>query len=756
MAESHLKLIDSASQSSNAHKLPLPLQQLRGQSRQFFSEKLASCFERVDDTFFDLADRAENNTEQATYFDAMRLIRLGRKGIEQRFLNAIEYAFNSLADENYQGHVERADVDDADELEVLDNEALEETIATEAMVSKLSGRCKDVLKSLVARFDFMASATVTAHNNPLGPEVICHALRDSLSELELPVRSKLVFFKLIDRYLIEEMNDWLNVANDRLREIGVLPDLEKRQRARDMARKANRLRATSARLNAASHSPLSKPNAAVHTGNEVSEASQLIDQLQEVIHQSGGDTAPGNMGGSRPTMAMDDLVALVSSLQESRAEDADSDQSMLGLIQSRLQAQGQGLRSRDHKVVQVLDQMFDQIRQQQSLAGGGFNRQLQKLEMPILRIALRDGSFFDQQEHPARQLLNEIADVAIGYSDEKDIQSDALGKGVASVIEQLGKSESVDNSALTELLLDFIALVEKERRRVLMMEQRIVDEVAASEKVNYAHRQVKALLSNRMKGRRLPRVLVAFAQEAWCRVLFMAHLKYGRDSNQWKTAVRVIDHLLYLTLNEGIPASKSKPVIETARQRLQDIAYDPYKLGRLIGGLEQLLYKSGKVVEDKQTIDTKATVAESRTESEAKPSAADSPADAGSTAPHLELVQVDKLSADLPGDSTDTESQAEKMDDDYLSLADALGRGAWVDFVDQQSTSHRCKVAGIISPPGKYIFVNRQGAKIAEISRYEIAKNIKDKKLTVLDNGQVFDRALQNVIQGIRHQRQTA
>ena len=37
-----------------------------------------------------------------------------------------------------------------------------------------------------------------------------------------------------------------------------------------------------------------------------------------------------------------------------------------------------------------------------------------------------------------------------------------------------------------------------------------------------------------------------------------------------------------------------------------------------------------------------------------------------------------------------------------------------------------------------------------------IAKNIKDKKLTVLDNGQVFDRALQNVIQGIRHQRQTA
>ena len=753
MTESHLKLIDPSKPHrkvpASGHQLPLPLQQLREQSLTFFAEKLATCFEQVDDTFFDLADRAENNTEQAGYFDAMRLIRIGRKTIEQRFAEELASAFNQLSDADYHGRAKTSGNEDVDELEVLDNEALEETIATEAMASKVSGRCKDVLNNLVARIDFMVPATVTAHNNPLGPEIICHALRDACGNLEITVRCKLVFFKLIDRHLIDAMNDWLNVANDRLRDVGVLPDLEKRQRAREMAKKANRLRSMSARQNASASSPsraAAQPEGSALSNTEISEESALINQLQAGLTQSsaggagtgvGAGSGDGVVSGGLPPLGIDDLVSLVTQLQGHRVDAGNADESMLGLIQSHLQSQGnQVLRGRDQSVVQVLDGLFSHIQKQPELLGNGFGQQLRRLEMPILRIALRDGAFFDQQEHPARQLLNQITDVAVGYKDESDIQSDTLGRAVKDVIDQLNQQETVDNSALTELLLGFIALVEKERRRVLMMEQRIVDEVAASEKVNLAHRHVKTLLNNRMKGRRLPKALVAFAQEAWCRVLFMAHLKFGRDSNQWKTAVKTFDHLLYFCIKDGMPLAKARPVVETARQRLQDIAYDPHKLNRLIAGMEEYLnWRHGRSVQDGAGSDKSAA------------KTADS---------SQELVDVEQLSADLPGESGSDTEENPNIDDDYLNMADSLGRGAWVDYIDQQSDTHRCKVAGIISPPGKYIFVNRQGAKVAEISRYEIAKRIKDKQLVVLDSGQVFDRALQHVIQGIREQRQTA
>ncbi len=49
-----------------------------------------------------------------------------------------------------------------------------------------------------------------------------------------------------------------------------------------------------------------------------------------------------------------------------------------------------------------------------------------RLQLPILKVALKDRSFFTDRKHPARQLINEIARTSIGWeSSSKDTQ-DAL------------------------------------------------------------------------------------------------------------------------------------------------------------------------------------------------------------------------------------------------------------------------------------------------------------------------------------------
>jgi len=60
-----------------------------------------------------------------------------------------------------------------------------------------------------------------ANSNPLGPEIICNALNDALEPLDIDIRSKLVFFKLIDRYMIDGMGVLLKSGNEMLREMGV-------------------------------------------------------------------------------------------------------------------------------------------------------------------------------------------------------------------------------------------------------------------------------------------------------------------------------------------------------------------------------------------------------------------------------------------------------------------------------------------------------------------------------------------------------
>ena len=74
--------------------------------------------------------------------------------------------------------------------------------------------------------------------------------------------------------------------------------------------------------------------------------------------------------------------------------------------------------------------------------------------------------------------------------------------------------------------------------------------------------------------------------------------------------------------------------------------------------------------------------------------------------------------------------------------------------MDREPPNRRCKVAGIISPPGKYIFVNRQGAKVVEMNQNAVADGIKDENLVVVESVRMFDKALEQVIKGIRTNRQ--
>jgi len=316
MNNSRLKLIDTEGLKAKAFKFPAPLRDLRDMTRKSLSEKLSTVFEHVDDTFFDLADRAESNSEQTAYFDAMRMIRLERKAIEQKFSISIDQAFQQLGDVNYQGIAYDSEKPGGFNLEVIENEDLEETIALDAMVSKVSQHEKHELKKIIARINFLVPAEVMANSNPLGPEMICNALNDALEPLDIDIRSKLVFFKLIDRHMIDGMGALLKSGNEMLREMGILPDLDKkhpmrRSQAKNAATRRPITKAQPAQV------PMSGVGSNPNVGNHdelfagFDENDQLLVQLQSLLQQS-ELIAPV---ADTESVELNDLVSLVSSLQ---------------------------------------------------------------------------------------------------------------------------------------------------------------------------------------------------------------------------------------------------------------------------------------------------------------------------------------------------------------------------------------------------------------------------------------------------------
>ena len=95
-----------------------------------------------------------------------------------------------------------------------------------------------------------------------------------------------------------------------------------------------------------------------------------------------------------------------------------------------------------------------------------------RLHIPLLKVALLDKSLFSRASHPARRLLNEIAAAAIGWETGSEGMRDSLHLRVERIVQRLLNDFTEDTTLFAELLHDFLAFSQDERRRNELLEQR--------------------------------------------------------------------------------------------------------------------------------------------------------------------------------------------------------------------------------------------------------------------------------------------
>ena len=70
----------------------------------------------------------------------------------------------------------------------------------------------------------------------------------------------------------------------------------------------------------------------------------------------------------------------------------------------------------DHMVIDVVGGLFEQILSDPKVPPG-MARQLARLQLPVLRVALGDVTFFSSRRHPVRRFVNRIASLACAFDD---------------------------------------------------------------------------------------------------------------------------------------------------------------------------------------------------------------------------------------------------------------------------------------------------------------------------------------------------
>jgi len=86
-----------------------------------------------------------------------------------------------------------------------------------------------------------------------------------------------------------------------------------------------------------------------------------------------------------------------------------------------------------------------------------------------------------------------------------------------------------------------------------------------------------------------------------------------------------------------------------------------------------------------------------------------------------------------------------------LRQVQRLRIGSWVEVFDEDDPL-RCKLVARIDSNDRLVFANRTGMKVREWNTGSLAQALHRGEVRVLDDGALFERALESVLEGLRQQ----
>ena len=471
---------------------------------------------------------------------------------------------------------------------------------------------------------------------------------------------------------------------------------------------------------------------------------------------SGARASSGHSARQRPCMDKPQLFAEINKhinhLVSHRSELASNGQITRDLA-AAIKQLGQGeeggrMHRNDASVFQVVENTFASFGE--SIVVAPEVRQvINRCEVPMLKLALKKPVLFEQENHPIRRLFNEMAKYAIGL-EQGDCEDNKIYQQMVSLSETMS-ADSFEERNLPLMLSEFMSIIDRDKRVTSISEKREIERVAAREKINWARTRVEEEVAKRMVGQNYTQEVIDFVQRSWCLVLHMAHQQKGEVSSDWQVALKLLDNLLYLVSR---PATEKDlkyrhELIKHLDVRLGHISTDIAQRSLQIGQLSEALGlnpeppRSAKISEIAPVAKKWANklVKKYRSATQAE----------DSLVGEVKRVLMSAVKTELPGKNiSQAVHDAETLDSDAQRRLAAMKTGCWIELGGDIKAHKRGKLAGIVGPSWKYVFVDNQGKLIAERDRARLAVDILNGTVTVLDNSYLFDKAIKEAITQIK------
>nr|WP_314898761.1 DUF1631 family protein [uncultured Deefgea sp.] len=712
---------NNPSRSTRATAMDPMLLACRDLALKMLSQSLEGFFSRLEDTYFELADKTFDRKLRDDYFAARVETHNKREFLAEQFRLNFLAAFNESLQAANSTKTQKAESPffkvnaKPDQLSLVANDEYEENLSADLIIQSFKNTGGEELTELEQRFAGLMPEQKNGAVNPMSPESICESFLQACKQLETGLDARLIALKSFENELSNQVADVYRHVNQYLISQNVQRVVPQYQVKRQEHSKTP--------------TDVTQQIAQANISNPVLTATAPIETAQPLGAHLDALAAGTATQSSSPVEDTPGWLSFLDVLQhkaprlEGLSDESGSSifqHNMLGMLRSSGWAKN--LPPMDAMTLELIAMLFEHIFDDDRLSDS-VKGLIGRLQIPVLKVAMLDAGFFASKSHSARLLLDTLAEASLDAPEMKqgEHRYDKLAAIVGNVCSQFVDDVVVFQDALTEL----VAFLANEAKQAEVAAQQDAQELVQHEIAELGVITAQELVGERLVRAEVPVLVSSFLAQYWPKALAKSFDAQGEAGAEFVHKLKVMDDLIW-----------SVQAKQGAEERFALVNLLPVMLKTL----EDSAREEGMTSDEAKSFFAQLV----HCHAAAIRNGLRSPVEAKSQGPSqaapipVEASTIEKpgllVNETLPFIAKGKESESPSV----LPL-----RGEWVEWISEQDDVLRLRLSWISPQETRYLFTNRLGGNGKAFLKQELLDALvlgRVRRLAL--EGSLTDRAL--------------
>lgn len=374
-----------------------------------------------------------------------------------------------------------------------------------------------------------------------------------------------------------------------------------------------------------------------------------------------------------------------------------------------------GINEEQQVAIDVVDRFFVSLKDNPRLTDSAV-QQLNKLEIPVLKVLLNTEGFFAETNHAVRQVMNRIAQ--LGAKGSRLNPSNQAK--VESLVRRILENFDDDTGIFDEVLASLDEMVDRQSKSYSKNAERVAAAAEGVYRVDQAKGAVIQALNERLGGKAIPKAVHTLVEHGWKELLNLIHIRHGEGSQEWDEHLAIVDTLLQFSENPDTDLDM-KTLLPKIQQGLKTVS-----------GADS----APQIVRE----DLKRFIQQAPTRKQ-------------------EMVPA-RVETHEESEETRESRNAEILRElkPWIKRVRAIPTGTWLKLEKEGREAQFMRLVWVAKGYSKFVFVNHQGMKVIELGLFKFARYLRDALITpdpdyelpIVNQG--LDDMIKNVYEKLAHE----